>query len=182
MKINVTNVGAPWRASETSDPMYTINIEGQGEVKTFDASLAVLGEHEAESFQSKGGKTYWRIPKAAKPYTPTKKSYEADPNKISSIEMQKAIAEARQLVRDWYEVRALNSLKTLVPDMEVYKKDVVNAAITLHAAITIKPNKLIGIEEPVVDPPEVNEYDLPPVENYEGLKEDEPVNLDEIPF
>ena len=55
------------------------------------------------------------------------KSFTADPGKISSIEWQKAIAEGRQLVRDWLETSAESKTYTL----EEYKKEVVNAAVTL---------------------------------------------------
>lgn len=105
----------------------------------------------------------------------TAKSFTADPGKISSIEWQKAIAEGRQLVRDWLETSAESKTYTL----EEYKKEVVNAAVTLAAAINKKPDHII--EEPKDEPVEqdepvemgrvyddTTENDLPPVENYDG--------------
>lgn len=106
----------------------------------------------------------------------TNKSFTADPGKISSIEWQKAIAEGRQLVRDWLETSAESKTYTL----EEYKKEVVNAAVTLAAAINKKPDHII--EEPKDEPVEqdepvevdrvlrypTTEDDLPPVENYDG--------------
>lgn len=106
---------------------------------------------------------------------PQTKSFTADPGKISSIEWQKAIAEGRQLVRDWLETSAESKTYTI----EDYKKEVVNAAVTLAAAINKKPDHII--EEPKDEPVEQDEPvgmggvyedptedDLPPVENYDG--------------
>ena len=73
----------------------------------------------------------------------TSKTFQADPGKISSIEWQKAIAEGRQLVRDWLETSAESQTFTL----EQYKKEVVNAAVTLAAAINKKPDHLIEDKE-----------------------------------
>ena len=101
----------------------------------------------------------------------TSKTFQADPGKISSIEWQKAIAEGRQLVRDWLETSSESQTFTL----EQYKKEVVNAAVTLAAAINKKPDHLIEDkedEQPVemdrVYEDDTTEDDLPPVENYDG--------------
>ncbi len=86
MKIKVTSVGEPWKATPESDALYTIHIEGHGEPqKTFDAALAVVGEHEAEEYQSKAGKPYWRTPKASGAFQRAAggvKKFEADPKKL----------------------------------------------------------------------------------------------------
>lgn len=60
-KILVKQVGKPWLPPGGKDPLYSIMLEGYGEPqKTFDVKLAHEGEHEAESFTSKSGKTFWR--------------------------------------------------------------------------------------------------------------------------
>lgn len=67
-KVEVLSVGNAWTPPNRpdADPMYTLIIKGQGEpVKTYDKKLATVGEHEAESYQSKSGKTYWRIAEPA---------------------------------------------------------------------------------------------------------------------
>lgn len=98
-------------------------------------------------------------------------TFQADPGKISSIEWQKAIAEARQLVRDWLETSAESKTYSL----EDYKKEVVNTAVTLAAAINKKPDHIIEKEVTTDEPVEMGgayedptENDLPPVENYDG--------------
>lgn len=123
--------------------------DGSGTYKKFERKM-----REQQSFVSSSAPT---------------KSFTADPGKISSIEWQKAIAEGRQLVRDWLETSAESKTYTL----EDYKKEVVNAAVTLAAAINKKPDHII--EEPKDEPVEVGgvyddttEDDLPPIENYDG--------------
>lgn len=81
MTIKVTAVSEGWRATPTSDPLYTIAVEGHAEPqKTYDPALNVIGEHEAESFQSKTGKTYWRKPGNVRRSAP--KEFKADPQKL----------------------------------------------------------------------------------------------------
>lgn len=107
-------------------------------------------------------------------YTPKSKTFEADPNKISSIEWQTSIKEARQLVKDWHDLSMLNGETPSFPSIEDYKKEIVNAAITLASAIGKKPDNLIPTQE-YEDTTTAD--DLPPVENY-----DNPVDLADVPF
>lgn len=176
MKINVVKTDPkPWVPPGGGDALYSIQVEGQGEIKTFEAKFNELGEHEAESFQAKSGKTYWRIPKAPSRQFNTKKSYEADPAKIASIEWQKAVAEGNILVKNWYDVALMGGRESVeVPDMEHYKLEVVNAAITLASAIDKKPDDFIDDpDEAELDMLEIaddtSEDDLPPTELYEDL-------------
>lgn len=109
MKVNVINVGDPWTPPGGST-LYTIHVEGMGEPqRTFDASLAVLGEHEAEEYTSKKGKTYLRVPKAPGSFTPKLKHFAADPKKMQqdlnleikrnqSIQRQVAVKGAVELI------------------------------------------------------------------------------------
>lgn len=115
MKINVTNVGEPWTPPSGGDALYTIHVEGVGEPqKTFDKALAVVGEHEAEQYQSKTGKTYYRTPKPSGGYAGPRaatgpKEFKADPAKMKqdlslevarnqSIQRQVAVKAAVDLI------------------------------------------------------------------------------------
>lgn len=109
MKITVTNVGKGWlppNAQPDADPLYSLVVEGMGEpIKTYDKALAVLGEHEAEEYTAKSGKTYWRLPKARTfpPQFPVKggvKEFKADPAKMKqefSLEVARNQSIQRQV-------------------------------------------------------------------------------------
>lgn len=151
MKVNITAVGEPWRAIPESDALYTITIEGMGEPKkTFDSALAIVGEHEAESYTSKAGKEYWRTPKATayKGSTGGTKQFKADPESRNSIEKQKALAEAVNYVNG----------------QEQHTEEDVRLAYVLHVAQKF----LEFIREPEsVDVLTSIDDDKPPIENYD---------------
>lgn len=85
MAIKVLHVGEPWKATPTSDPMWMITVEGMGEPqKTYDAALSTPGEYDAESYESKAGKTYWRLKGSKSSYKGAggAKVFKADPDKM----------------------------------------------------------------------------------------------------
>lgn len=144
-KIKVTQASQGWKARPTSDPLFTIHIEGEGEPqRTFDKELAVVGEHEAEKFTAKNGKEYWRTPK--KPggnqelTFRTERQFKADPEKQESIEWQSCLKAATDTVNGYYGLffNADNP-----PSLEQFKKDVVNTAITYKRTVDIKPDDLV---------------------------------------
>jgi hypothetical protein len=99
MKITVKQVGQGWKPKDKpdADPLYSIMLVDWSEPqKTYDPELAVVGEHEAEQYQSKSGKTYWRVPKGSASqasYTPASEAKASDPTR-SSIEKQQALIQA----------------------------------------------------------------------------------------
>lgn len=101
MKVEVTNVSEPWKFNDTADPLYTIVLKDYGEpVKTYDLELAKLGEHEAEEYTAKSGKTYWRLVKQSKWLGGGTKKFEADPKKLQqefSLEVAKNLSIQRQV-------------------------------------------------------------------------------------
>lgn len=202
MKIKVTQVvGQGWKADDNADTLYTVHIEGQGEPqKTYDESLARVGEHEAESFVAKSGKTYWRTkrpqmaPRA--PYKQSVKEFKADKDKMALGQWQTAMNAGRQIVADFYNLKSINPDFAL--SIDDYKRTVVNAAITCASTISIKPGRIIKPHdehehdnEPAEDDNQTVERaadfakinpapepdDLPPVELYE-----EQARQTEVPF
>lgn len=170
MRVNVINVGSPWRANPNMDFLYTLNIEGRGEpIKTFDAALAQLGEHNAEEYTSKSGKQFWRLVKDSQgsPETPAaSREFKADPLKQASIEWQSSLARGVETVRDFY---TFNPDK-LPKELADYKKDIVNAAITFAMTVEMKPEVKVGEDDRVEDAGDharINQDDLPPLDSYD---------------
>lgn len=171
-KINVIHVGTAWKPKDNpnADPLYTIHIEGMGEPqKTFDASLAVLGEHEAESFPSKGGKTYWRTPK--KQWTKRDEQFKADPDSRESIEWQTSLKAAVEVVRDYHMTTGPGSI-----DLKEYCKLVDKAAVHFKNLINVKPTSVTTDEEIEDTPEDAGDFakinpvdDKPPLDSYEGM-------------
>lgn len=101
----------------------------------------------------------------------TLRQYKADPDKQDSIEWQKALGEARQTLRDFYELRHEHPAT-----LDSYTTDISRLTIRYAALISLRPD---GIEEATEDEGE----DKPPVDQLQAPAEEEDVlNVDEIPF
>lgn len=172
MQVEVTSVGTGWKpdnAQADFKPIYTILIKGQAEPqKTQDEALAKVGLHEAETYQTKSGKTYWRTAEAAK----QAKQFVADPIKQESIEWQACLKAAVDAVRDFYGLAGQSPT-----NLADYKKDIAEALVTFTQTIKVKPITFTKEpEEVMVDKGDFAQVELPPVEVYDD------VNLDDIPF
>jgi len=158
MTINVTSVGEGWKATPTSDPLFTITVEGQSEPqKTYDAELAKVGTHEAESYQSKTGKTYWRKPGSSGSYRPQQaKVFKADPEKQESIEWQACLKAAVETIHNYHAIYGDGTR----PDLAKYKAEIVNCLVTFTQAIDHKPTQPVAVPEPLPTDEEVDNFSL----------------------
>jgi hypothetical protein len=168
MKINVTKAVQVWKSSDGSRKIWELEVPGGESYQTMSEKIAGGGEFEVEVYDKNGRK----FVRQAKAFEPNRNKYEADPNKISSIEWQKAIAEGRQAVKDYYEIALvlLPQEEAKITTLEEYKKLIVNTAITFASAIGQKPDHLLPIQEDeVVLEDDTKVEDLPPVELYDAI-------------
>ncbi len=165
MKVNVTSVNPnPWKPDDAPadfKPIYTFNIEGQGEPqKTTNPALATVGEHEAYQKPSKSGKLYWYTDEEAKLTFPTKsKSFQADPIKLKqeySLEVAKNLSIQRQV-----------AVKGVVDLIVAGKREYGDLQITFDDLMVLLNPKLA--EEDVV------------IERAEDFVKINPVDYEEIP-
>jgi hypothetical protein len=153
--------------------MYTIHIENKGEPqKTFDAALASLGEHEAEEYQSKSGKTYWRVPKAGgyAPRSSGAKTFQADPKKLKQ-EMTLEVAKNLSIQR---QVAMKGAVDLIVADKRKYNQLHDTYADLMQLLNPDQaPDPFDGVEVPMTD---MGDFaaEQPPIEAYDQLTLTEP--------
>lgn len=163
MRIKVDKVGPGWKPDNAAADfplIYTLYCDGIGEpIKTMDSELAMVGVHEAEEYPSKSGKMYWRLTKNAPKVT----EHKSDFNEGAAYGV--ALHAASRLV-------ASLSKNTMVSIQDLQEQ-------TLNVAQYLFDNRPDAPKKEAAYPHrEGDTKDLPPIENYD----ENPVNLDEIPF
>lgn len=169
MKVTVKTVGKGWKpdgAGEDFKPIYTlITLEHSEPIKTQDPALTIPGEHEAESYTAKSGKTYWRTMGATKAYKPQEKVFKADPDSRASIEKQKALAEAVNFINGLIEPQDSGERIKAVLSTAKSFLGFLNDPESVDNS-WVEEQTLETIELPLDT---TTEDDLPPTELYEDL-------------
>lgn len=170
MRIKVNKVSDGWLSRPGADPLFTLYCDGMGEpIRTYDKELAMMGIHDAEEYVKKGNpekgykdKHYWRLVKNA-PKKETVINNSASFNEGAAYGV--ALHAASRLV-------ASLSKNTMVSIQDLQEQ-------TLNVAQYLFENRPDAPKKEAAYPHrEGDTKDLPPVELYD----ENPVNLDEIPF